>query len=409
MTLPDDALAGKLDRGASFDREWTLEELLSAQERAELEQTLASLVGESVRLIVGAVAPPADGSHAAPLQLDIEPLGWLCGPENRREAVEAAARLLRRLLVARQRYQMASALHVESVREDYLALLEQHHALEASEARYRDLAAQLEARVREQVQIIETRQRQLYQTERLASVGQLAAGMAHEINNPIGFVRSNLNSARGYLKQFASALQTAQEGDGEVWKRIDATFLLGDFSELLQDCIDGVDRVAAIVRDLKGFSSVDRDEVAVIDLQASLDELCRLLASQLPKEARLDRTGEASRQFRCRPGPLQQALFNVLDNAIRAIGPGGSVTIRCGFNGDLQVIEVIDDGCGIEPEQVAKVFDPFFTTRPVGRGIGLGLTLARDVILAQGGRIELHSRPGEGTRVEMMLPLEGER
>lgn len=391
---------------AAFDHDWTLAELLPAGERARLLDMLAPLVGAPLELVDGDAPPAEPGRHAVAVAVDIEALGWLLGPPEHAAALAGAAGLLRQILLARQRYHMASALHVQSVQADFDALREKHRALEKSEARYRELAAQLEARVAEQVGVIETRQRQLYQAERLAGIAQLAAGMAHEINNPIGFVRSNLNSARGYLRQLGEALQAAEGGDAQALKKIDAEFLLADFADLLKDSIDGVDRVAAIVRDLKGFSNVDRDEQAVIDLRASLDELCRLLASRLPRDAQLTRQGEAARQFPCRPGHLQQALFNILDNAIKAIGPGGRIVLRCSLEAGSQRIEVIDDGCGIAAADLPRVFDPFFTTRAVGAGIGLGLTLARDVILAQGGRIELHSQPGAGTRVDVRLPLE---
>lgn len=406
MKLPDGALAGTPLPHESFDREWALAELLGADEQADLAQRLGSLIGAPVALVAGTDAPAADDRHAAALKLDIEPLGWLSGPRAHADALDAAAALVRHILMARQRYKMASALHIESVHADYVALIDKHHALEASEARYRALAAELEARVAEQVRLIETRQRQLYQAERLASIGQLAAGMAHEINNPVGFVRSNLNSARGYVNQLAGALQAAEQGDGEAWQKIDAGFVLEDFSALLTDCIEGIDRVAAIVRDLKGFSNVDRDEAGEIDFHASLGELCRLLKPRLPGGARLKVTGEAAHRLPCRPGHLHQALFNVLDNAIRAIAPGGSIMIRCSLAGGRQRVEIADDGCGIAPAALPRVFDPFFTTREVGHGIGLGLTLARDVILAQGGQIRLDSRPGEGTRVYIELPLE---
>jgi signal transduction histidine kinase len=406
MSLPEHTFAATALPPEPFDREWTLDELVGADERAALAARLAPLVGAPVAIVAGTAAPGDDGRHAAALKLDIEPLGWLVGPRTGAAALDAAAALLQQILVARQRYKMASALHVESVHADYVALIDKHHALEASEARYRELAGELEARVAEQVRLIETRQRQLYQAERLASIGQLAAGMAHEINNPVGFVRSNLNSARSYVDQLAAALQAAEQGDGEAWQKIDAGFVLEDFAALLTDCIDGIDRVAAIVRDLKGFSNVDRDEVGEIDFHASLGELCRLLKPRLPGGARLEVSGEAAHRLPCRPGHLHQALFNVLDNAIRAIAPGGRITVRCSRAGGRQRVEIADDGCGIAPAALPRVFDPFFTTRPVGQGIGLGLTLARDVILAQGGEIRLDSRPGEGTRVAIDLPLE---
>lgn len=406
MSLPSDSLIAKPSPPAAFDREWTLTELIPRAQWPTLEDLLGDLLGCPVSLTDEL---PTEGlpaaAHAAALAVELEPIGWLLGPAARAAALEAAAALLRQTLVARQRYQMASALHLESVHADYLALLDKHHALEQSEARYRALAAELEARVAEQVGTIEMRQRQLYQAERLASVGQLAAGVAHEINNPLGFVRSNLNSARQYLAQLEAARQAFTAGDSQAWRKIDADFLLADFAELLRDSVDGVDRIAAIVRDLKGFSSIDRDEHATVDLGASLAELGRLLQGRLPPGARLGHEGETCAALRCRPGLLQQALFNLLDNALKAIGAGGRITIRCHQTPGWQHLQIVDDGEGIAPEHLARVFDPFFTTRPVGAGIGLGLTLARDIVLAHRGEIAIDSVPGTGTRVSLRLPL----
>ena len=406
-TRPGDVLPVAPSADAVFDHDWSLAELMPEGERPRLLRLLEPLIGVPPRIVDGGQPPDAADTHAAPIQTDIEPLGWLLGPSDQAAALDAAAALLRSILVDRQRYHMASALHVESVQADFDALRDKHEALIQSEARYRALSEQLEARVAEQVAVIETRQRQLYQAERLASVGQLAAGVAHEINNPIGFVRSNLNSARTYLREISLAVHAAMEGEPEPWKNLDAEFVFADFADLLKDSIDGIDRVAAIVRDLKGFSAVDQDDVAVIDLGASLDELCRLLTPRLPPGAKLNRIGEATSRLSCRPGQLQQALFNVLDNALKAIAPGGQIYVRCRRGDQHQLVDITDDGCGVAPEHLSRVFDPFFTTRPVGAGVGLGLTLARDVVLAQHGTIELHSQVGKGTRVSISLPLIG--
>ena len=399
-----DFLAADPQALVSFDHDWTLAELLPKEERPALLGRLAAVVGGPVELVDGPLRPDHDGGHVSAIELDIEPLGWLLGPAANPAALDGLAKLLQRTLFDRQRYLMASALHMESVRADYAALREQHAALVLSEKRLRELTAQLESQVAEQVAIIEVRQRQLYQAERLASIAQLAAGMAHEINNPIGFVRSNLNVAQSYVRQLAEAVSQAREGDDGVWERIDAGFIFADFAELLAESIVGADRIAAIIRDLKGFSNVDREEIAVVDVQASLAELCRLLSPRLPSGAQIECAEGAPQPLRCRPGHVQQALFNVLDNAVRALAPDGVIRVGCVRDKAWLRIEISDDGCGIAAEHLPRVFDPFFTTREVGSGIGLGLTLARDVVLAEGGQIELVSEAVVGTRVTISLP-----
>ena len=191
----------------NFDREFTLSELLSGVAKERLSAALAGLLGPDFRLssrlgevLVGTAVDLAGAVRVA-VRHDLEPLGWLeaVAAENK---IRAAAALLELLLYQGARYHMAADLHIEVVNADYAALQTQHAALQASEARYRELSRQLESRVQQQVGVIESTQRQLYQAEKMASVGQLAAGVAHEINNPIGFIRSNLSTARGYVERW---------------------------------------------------------------------------------------------------------------------------------------------------------------------------------------------------------------
>jgi len=389
---------------AGFDRDFDLPELLTPRDADEVCGVLAALVGAPVAMLTvtgapfGSRAAGGDGARA-PLILELEPVGYLvadCPPEP----LAAAARLLRWGLVSRARLRMVSDLHLEAVRADYAKLQQQNEALRASEAKYRDLATALDAKVKEQVLVIDQRQRQLYQAERLASIGQLAAGVAHEINNPLGFINSNLSAAQRYLSGFAT-LRDVVPADG--WQARDLDFVLDDFAELLRDSASGIARIARIVKDLKGFSSVDQPEEQVVDLNAELARLVAVLAGQKPAGVAIVTDFSPLPPLLCLPGHLNQAFLNILQNALQAVGSEGAITLRTRAAGEQITVQVIDDGPGIPDDIRPRIFDPFFTTRGVGGGTGLGLTVARDIILAHSGQIEVDSVVGDGTSVTIRL------
>lgn len=393
----------------AFDREHDLAELLPPDLLAANSSALRTLVGAEVavldgqkRLVAGTLA-----EHAVrvPLVVELEPVGYLAAVAPP-EQLAAAAALLRELMLARRRYLMASRLHVESVAADYAELLEKHAALLASEARYKELSAQLELRVEQQVRLLDERQRQVYRAETLASIGRLAAGVAHEINNPLGFVRSNVATFGLYLKKLG-ALKGRLSEAGQAWQELEMDLVLEDGSALVGESLDGIDRVARIVRDLKGFSNVDRPEEEVADLNETLRQVISVLQGQLPPGITMEADyGELPRLL-CLPGHLSQVLLNIIRNAIQAVadsGHGGVVGITsCKAAGGIDIL-VRDDGIGMSSDQVAHAFDPFYTTREVGQGTGLGLTVARDIVRAHGGEIEITSQPGAGTTVAVHLP-----
>lgn len=398
----------------NFDREFTLSELLGGISRKRLSAALATLLGAGFRLsssageVLAGTTDDLPGGVRVAVRHDLEVLGWLEAAAVE-DQVGAAATLLELLLHQGARYHMASELHIEVVREDYEALQDQYAALQASEARYRALSQQLEERVQQQVGVIETAQRQLYQAEKMASIGQLAAGVAHEINNPIGFIRSNLGTARGYverLQQFTPAIR-ANPPLAEAWKRADMDFLIEDFGALLKESIDGADRVARIVADLKGFSNVDHAEVEVVDLNDSLRSVYNVAHAQVsPKAEVVMDLGELP-PLRCHAGRLNQVFLSLLLNAAQAMDTRGEIRIRSRHAGSELRIEFIDTGHGIAQDVLERIFDPFFTTRDVGQGTGLGLTVSRDVIAAHGGRIEVQSAPGKGSAFTVVLPAGG--
>lgn len=400
----------------AFDRDPTLKELLSATLIRQLQPPLNLLLdncwqiedNSGLLLLQGTQAPPPNSPHT-PLQLEIDLLGALVSPatENLRNG---AAELLMRVLAERWRYLISADLHTEVVSSDYAELQRRHDALQASEARYRELSASLERRVAEQVSLIEHQQRELYHADKLASVGQLAAGVAHEINNPIGFVRSNLSSARHYtttLTQFLQGLQTfGIDNQHPLWQQHDLDFVLQDMLDLMQECQDGIDRVAHIVADLKAFSAVDIEGVTAADVGDLIRTACRFAQMQLNRpDGTITLNLPDLPALSCEAAAIGQAILHLVTNALLAIDDQGQVTVSAQADASALSILVEDTGSGIPAELQPRIFDPFFTTRTVGQGKGLGLTVCRDVATAHGGRVEFSSAPGAGSRFALILPF----
>lgn len=400
-----------------FDRDLTLSELLTGVDGGRLFDALKILLAAPLRLVdtedqvlLGTDVPAA--ARRVVIKGELEPLGYLeaLAPE---EALRAAAQLLEIILRGAARYQMASDLHLEAVSEDYRELQRRHDALQMSEARYRALTATLEQQVAAQVQTIDNARRQLYQSEKLAAVGQLAAGVAHEINNPIGFISSNLSTALAYLTkldEFGGRL--AEHGTAPLqtaWREADLDYVLEDFSALMQESLDGARRVTRIVADLKGFSRVDNAAVAPADVNEIIRGVCNVSRGQT--EGRVELVLELSPLpiLECNAAALGQVFYNLLSNAVQAMEgqPAARLRIATAQRGGEIVITLADNGPGIPAEILPRIFDPFFTTKDVGQGTGLGLTVCTDVVLAHRGRITVQSRENAGTEFTVYLPLPG--
>jgi signal transduction histidine kinase len=236
---------------------------------------------------------------------------------------------------------------------------------------------------------------------RMAAVGELAAGIAHEINNPIAFVRSNLSQLRGHWKTLRSELEAADEAPA-------LRDLVMDGDALIEESLEGVDRAAEIVRGVRGFSHVGSGERVPADLNLLLDEVLRMLSSRLRGRITLECNYVDLPHVRCSPQELKQVFLNLLVNAEQAVADGGRIRVATSKGRDFVGVLVEDDGCGIAPELLERVFDPFFTTKPIGVGTGLGLGIAYQIVKSHAGEIRLESQPGAGTRVRVRLPVEGD-
>lgn len=399
----------------SFDRDYDLVELLAGVPLTRLEEILSTLLDGEFRLVTASGVlmvgrqEPFDQPRRALIRYDIEPIGQVeteAADEARLNAIAGTLELMLRLSA---RYHMAADLHIETVQEDYAALQSKHAALQASEASYKTLSEELETRVRQQVKTIENAQRQLYQAEKLASVGQLAAGVAHEINNPIGFIRSNLGTAQQYVRELERLAALIDAGDiahfQMAWKAADMGFLIEDFSALLRESVAGADRVAKIVTDLKGFSNVDQVEEEIVNLNDNLRFACNMLAGQIRDKIELVlELGDLPRIL-CLPGHLNQVFLNLLLNAAQAIAGQGRIVVQSDVFDNQVRIRISDNGCGIPEGNLGHIFEPFFTTREVGSGTGLGLTVCRDIVQAHGGHIEVESKVRVGTMFTVYLPI----
>ncbi|MBI5108584.1 MAG: PAS domain S-box protein [Rhodocyclales bacterium] len=272
-------------------------------------------------------------------------------------------------------------------------------------------------------------QQQLVQSEKLASIGQLAAGVAHEINNPIGFVQSNLGSLERYFEHLMRLLEGYREGEillGEALKShaggteliermkqlkqdAELDYLKDDIPDLLKESRDGIVRVKQIVADLKDFSRVDsQQQWEWADITAGLNSTLNVVQNEIKYRAEVVKEYAELPQIKCLPSQLNQVFMNLLVNAAQATPEGtrGTITIRCGAEPRGVWIEIADTGAGIPAENLKRIFDPFFTTKPVGKGTGLGLSLSYGIVRKHGGQIEVASEVGVGTRFRVSLPME---
>ena len=292
--------------------------------------------------------------------------------------------------------------------------------LEARQARdmLKKFNQQLEHQVEEGAHALEQAQLQLMQSEKMASIGQLAAGVAHEINNPIGFVGSNLGTLAGYLQDIFSivaAYETAAvaagndaafEGARNLRQKLDYDYLKEDIAQLLGESKDGLARVRKIVQDLKGFSHVSDTVWEWANIHEGIDSTLNMVWNELKYHCTVKKDYGPLPKIHCLPSQLNQVFMNLLVNAGHAIEGKGEIGIATACVGDAAVrISISDTGTGIAPAALAKVFDPFFTTKPVGKGTGLGLSLAWNIVQRHGGKIEVASEVGKGTTFTVTLPV----
>ena len=272
-------------------------------------------------------------------------------------------------------------------------------------------------------QDLKSTQQKLLQAEKMASVGQLAAGVAHEINNPVGFINSNVTSLKSYLDTYATLSQLVGQltqamstGDevaqakvaqelSEFASQQDFSFIDSDIKELIADTEDGLNRVIEIVKNMKSFSRADSDTMQMFDVNQCISTTAKMVKEKVEQNASLVLELQDLPQTAINVGKINQVITNLIVNAAQAVQAGGEVTVKSYPQGNTIVVEVRDNGCGMDNETLRNIFNPFFTTKAEGEGTGLGLSISFEIIQEHKGFIEVDSKQGVGTTFIVSLPI----
>jgi len=278
-------------------------------------------------------------------------------------------------------------------------------------------------RLRQANQKLKEAQSQLVHSEKLASLGTLAAGMAHEINNPLAFASNNVAVLEREITSVLALIARYQEGwdalhgvapelaesIARLQDDLDLPYIQQNLIQITLSTRKGLKRVAQIVQNLRGFAQLDRAEIGEIDVNESIDQSLGMLGELLARQQiTVIRDFGSLPLLECAPAHINQVFLNLLMNGMQAIEAAGKVSGKIEITTrkveNEIVVTISDDGCGIPPEVLSKIFDPFFTTKPIGRGTGLGLSLTHGIIAEHGGRIEVSSTVGSGTRFQISIP-----
>jgi signal transduction histidine kinase len=257
---------------------------------------------------------------------------------------------------------------------------------------------------------------QLLESERMSAIGQLAAGVAHEINNPVAFVTSNMGSLDGYLQQLLALTEASTVLDAELSeharqkmttmrREMDLEFLKTDALTLISECKNGLARVTKIVSDLRDFACVGETEWQPYDLHRGLESTLNLIQGRIANAHLIKEYGVIP-EVECLPSEINRVFMNLLLNAAQAILGHGQITVSTGVDNSGVYVSVRDSGCGIPAENLGRVFDPFFTSKPVGQGTGLGLSLAYGIVKRHAGRIDVQSELGRGSTFHVWIPIQ---
>lgn len=306
----------------------------------------------------------------------------------------------------------------------HLRLSEAMHKAQASEKNLQKLSEDLEetvtmrtAELKEAYNDLKRSQSQILQQEKMAAIGQLAAGIAHEINNPIGYVNSNLSTLNKYVDKYnaylaAQAHALAHPGDPHeldilVQKRktMKMDFIVSDINGVIKESLEGVDRVARIVANLKSFTNTNESEKKSANINDCIECTMDLIHNELMYKADVHKEFGELPDTVCFPLQLNQVFLNILMNSMQSIAQHGNITIKTWHDEGFIFIAIVDDGHGIEKDDLSRIFDPFFTTKDVGDGTGLGLSMTYDIIKRHNGIISVESKIREGTTFTIKVPV----
>jgi len=263
---------------------------------------------------------------------------------------------------------------------------------------------------------LQSAQSQVIQQEKMASIGQLAAGVAHEINNPTGFIMSNLETLRKYADKLTEFIRIEGEAMADLpavraevlasqRKALKVDFIMDDLRNLVKESLDGADRIKKIVQDLKSFSRVDEAEQKMADVNAGIESTINIVWNELKYKATVKKEYGDIPLIKCNPGQLNQVFMNILVNAAHAIEKQGEIRIRTWAENNALNVSIADTGSGIPKDKINRIFEPFFTTKEVGKGTGLGLSIAYDIVKKHKGAIAVESEIGKGTTFIVTIPI----
>ena len=265
-------------------------------------------------------------------------------------------------------------------------------------------------------------QQKIIQQEKMASIGQLAAGIAHEINNPVGFVMSNLNSMGKYTERLCQFIgiqsealknmsghtggaETILENVREKRRAFKVDYIADDFGNIIKESLEGTERVKRIVQDLKNFSRMDEVEQKPADINGGIESTINVVWNELKYKTDVKKEYGEIPFTKCNLGQLNQVFMNILVNAAQAIEEHGKIFVKTQQRDGYIVVSISDTGCGIPEEKLNRIFEPFFTTKEVGKGTGLGLSVAYDIVKKHNGDISVASEIGKGTTFTITIPI----
>jgi two-component system NtrC family sensor kinase len=302
-------------------------------------------------------------------------------------------------------------------------LTEANRQLSASVKELGEFNDALEGKMQERTKSLVTLQTQLLQSEKFSAIGQLAAGVAHEINNPIGFINSNLQTLQQYVVHYTRLLgilnklekalkDKDQQGAADVvasWEKIrtetNFAFMGGDIDNLLKESMEGTQKIGKIVADLRTLASPDRGMMNSVNIETLTESMLNIVHNEIKYKAELKKEYGALPLIVCNPQEIGQVFVNLFINAAQAIKDKGTITVATYMKDEYVAIDVTDTGCGIAPENITRIFDPLFTTKDPGAGVGLGLSLSYAIVRKHKGTISFNSKSGEGTTFTVMLPV----
>ena len=263
---------------------------------------------------------------------------------------------------------------------------------------------------------IKDTQSMVVHNEKMRSLGQLVAGVAHELNNPINFIYGNLLHLKKYSNDLVAIInkyetiqkQLPEDKFEEVEKLkqdLEYDFIVEDLELLLKSCYDGAERSKQIIIDLKNFSRLDEAQIKEVDIHEGIDSALNILESKYKGRVTINKQYGMIPNVMCYAGQINQVFMNILDNATQAIEGDGNIYIRTKIEEQNVIIEFEDTGAGIDEDVIPKIFDPFFTTKPVGEGTGLGLSICYKIIRSHNGKMEVESEKGKGTKFIIEIPI----